>query len=712
MTLETCTRLFDSNFIKVLDDIAGSGKSSRLDAIFKARGLDYYRFTSTNKLKRDALERYGGHADTIAGGLFTTDDGAFFSAQKDLPAGAIVVIDEILQTDRRVINWIEEHRGACNIFVLTDTRQMLAPSHGGALLEAFERLKHAPYTCVISMGDTLRARDEATRAIYWDCYNSVSTGGSLYYEHAKNMPHVSFSELAYSSEAVYITHTNADEKALYNRFSLSDRYELDLIPKGSIARKPPKNPGKYPILPQADVTARLYGYYQIANIGTPTRYQGSECKDGHTLYYLIQPGARVEAREWYTVVTRAYLSRDIVIVDMPKREKAELKTYFSRPVKRTAWYSLDGFELSEKEKQGKIPRLERERIQEALKYVKDTEDTHYKKDGFKVDGKLVLTVKEDDTLQKVSMSGLLTKEPCFKYSFMTDFYKRYEYAQMHTYGDIFSYTPNGAMMKARDWGLVKGDYMYGIDICASYPHILAKCKLPIDGSFNTNDTDEEAMQDTSDTAYSFATIVDSHYIPDGAIVSVETILKLQEMGDRCKALWIGTSRAKKGSLMGARLLDMATECKETNEARKAVRYGLAERSFLYPCEYDGKGTPTAYALEEQNAHAPLMWAIKDAQARAMLTIYQAIYGNLPDQGLTIADGMYFNFYEDIKKLGSKLHKLLPDFDFRIFRNSEEDKHGEILYQTYEDLKSRTELQNERKRLAERARRERRKMQKA
>lgn len=709
MRLEDTKNLFNPNIVKVLDGIAGSGKSSKLDAIFKNAGVSYYRFTSTNKLKRDALERYGGHADTIAGGLFNTEEGKFFASQKEITAGAIVVIDEILQTDRRVLEWIKDNKGYCNIFVLTDTHQMLAPQHGGSFLEAFERFKHSDFVEIIDMTETLRARDEQTKAIYNACYKSVADNASLYYHMAKTIPHVSFDSLTYDAEAVYITHSNADEKALYNAFGLSENYSLDLIPKGSIARKPPKSPDKYPIIPQADVTARLYGYYQVANVGTPTRYQGSECKSGHTLYYLVQQGARVEAREWYTVVTRAYRFCDIVIVDMPKQTHVELKKYFACPVKRTEWVEIEDAELSEKLKAENKPRIEREEIQSTLKGLKDTEDVHYRDNGFKIDGKLVLAKKEDDTPQKVSMSGLLTKEPCFTYSFMTDFYARYEYAQSYTYGNIFSYLPASATVKTRDWSLTKSEYMYGLDLCASYPHILASAKLPIDSDLITDDTDEEAQQDVSNDRYSFATVVDSKYIPDGAIVSVETVLLLQEMHDTFKALWIGTSKAKRGSLMGARLLEMSTDCKESNEDRKAVRYGLAERAFLNACEYDGKGTPTAYAIEENNTHAPLMWAIKDAQTRAMLTIYREIYGNNPDNGCTIADGIYFNYYENIQELGAKLRKLLPGFDFRIFKNTEEDKHANILYKTYEDLPSRADIKKAQARERKRRQREREKL---
>ena len=111
----------DKNKIKIIDGIAGSAKSSGVDGFLKERGIDYFRVTSTNKLKRDALERYGGHVDTIAGGLFNTEDGLFFSDEKDIREDT-VVIDEALQTSHKVFEWCRNHVGEVNIIITTDSR--------------------------------------------------------------------------------------------------------------------------------------------------------------------------------------------------------------------------------------------------------------------------------------------------------------------------------------------------------------------------------------------------------------------------------------------------------------------------------------------------------------------------------------------------------------------------------------------------------------
>lgn len=125
--------MLDPRIVKIICGIAGSAKSSNIDKFFRAKGIDYARFTSTNKLKRDAQNRYGCYCDTIAGGLFHTDDGLFFSEEKDSPYENIV-IDEILQTDIKVIEWVKNNYGDCNIIVTTDSHQMLSSENGKAIL--------------------------------------------------------------------------------------------------------------------------------------------------------------------------------------------------------------------------------------------------------------------------------------------------------------------------------------------------------------------------------------------------------------------------------------------------------------------------------------------------------------------------------------------------------------------------------------------------
>lgn len=704
---------WDKRKIKLLNGIAGSGKSSLLDAIFTEYGEVYDRHTSTHLLCRSAVERYGGKCTTIAGGLFHQKNGDFFAEEKGGEAET-VVIDEILQVGRPVLEWAVNHKGKKNIFLLTDSRQMLSPGAGDALLSDFRTFANRDDVVVIPMTKTLRARTAETEKYYYKAFDSVDEDNSLFYDFKKSHGVKKMEDIEYNEKDVYITHTKRLEKRLYQKFDLYSRYDVNLIPKGSIAGKPPKDAEKYPILPQEDVPQKLKGYWQVANIGTPTRYQGSECEADRTLYYIVQKGARVSAREWYTVVTRVYDIKSIVIVEC-EAEKApeELHTYWGKPIKRTEWARLTGDEIMEDGRllkdvdtgSEKLGRIEREDVLDAMKGVKDTEEVHYKEGGFSLDGRLILAKREEEK-PAISIASMLAKEPCFSYSFMDAFYKHYEEVQEECWGSMICDLPHSASVKTREFERKQSDFYYGLDLQASYPHILDKFKLPIDSDFITEYAVE--WQESRPDTFSFCTVVNSAFVPDGSIISVETALLLEEMDSKAQFLWLGACKAKTGSMIGAKLMEMVTHTKESNEKRKAVRYGLIERGFLTGCEYDGMGHATAYARETRNTNAPLMWAIKDHQTRIMLLIYREIYGTFAECGHTIADGIYFDYYDDVIELGKRIKEANMNVDFRIYKNSTEDKNANILFKTYVDPPSSGDLKRareKRKREADKKRRE-------
>jgi predicted GTPase len=117
------------DLVKVIYGVAGRGKSSVINDFFQSRNIPYLWTTSTNKLKRDAQERYGCEASTVCSALFTSENGHFYLEEKD-PEYKNIIIDEILQTSPKVLDWIKNHKGRYNIIVLTDTHQMLAREDG------------------------------------------------------------------------------------------------------------------------------------------------------------------------------------------------------------------------------------------------------------------------------------------------------------------------------------------------------------------------------------------------------------------------------------------------------------------------------------------------------------------------------------------------------------------------------------------------------
>lgn len=117
------------DLVKVVYGVAGRGKSSIINNFFQSRNIEYLWTTSTNKLKRDAEERYNCKASTVCAALFNNDNGRFYLSEKD-PDIHTIIIDEILQTSPKVLQWIRNHRGKYNIIVLTDIKQMLAQEDG------------------------------------------------------------------------------------------------------------------------------------------------------------------------------------------------------------------------------------------------------------------------------------------------------------------------------------------------------------------------------------------------------------------------------------------------------------------------------------------------------------------------------------------------------------------------------------------------------
>ena len=122
-------QFLDPKLVKVVYGVAGRGKSSIINDFFQSRNIPYLWTTSTNKLKRDAMERYGCNASTVCSALFTSENGQFYIDEKE-PECKTIIIDEILQTSPKVLDWIRYHVGTYNIIVLTDTHQMLARENG------------------------------------------------------------------------------------------------------------------------------------------------------------------------------------------------------------------------------------------------------------------------------------------------------------------------------------------------------------------------------------------------------------------------------------------------------------------------------------------------------------------------------------------------------------------------------------------------------
>lgn len=720
--------------IKIICGIAGSAKSSNIHKFFTEKGLKYTRYTSTNKLKRDAVERYGCACETIASGLFITDHDRckFYAEEKDVSCEN-VVIDEVLQAGEPALKWIDQHRGLNNIIVTTDDRQMLNPFSGEQTIKTFRELLNKPYVIYSELQRTFRARDSKTAEYYYTCYKSVSEYENILAKDYSRFSCIPYEQLKYNTCDVFICHTNEIENMLYKDFDLYHSYVSDLIPKGNISRRNVEKIDleKYPILPQLKVSRNTPGYLQIANVGTPTRYQGSEVTNRQKLYFLTDSFNTVNNREWYTVVTRSWLIENIVLVDCRNalnKQSGELIFYNNKPVKRTEWKWIDGSEFALKDgttlkdfcensgdKKVRIPDDEMNRL---LDSIKDTDEVHYNTNAVFVGESDIMVLREmAETDIEIpprgapSMMDLLAREPDFAFEYMPEFYKAWEKAQISRYKgakcthDILA-TPCLLDIDRKaeipfpdelDYMNIKTkqEYSYCLDFKSSYPYILYLSKLPTAQFFKPRP--DGLMDNEFHTQINTPNCIDWYIgycdlIPEGVLCTGELVRFIQEnITAWAEFIYVGTSSAKVSSDMGKRLYTMANLTKESKAAIKFCKYGIADRAYLERIDFTDGENFSAYAYNKNLNHQLLMAAIRSTQCLNLLKIKKFLYGDLK-KGATNADALYFDTTRRIKKLGEEIRAVIPGYDFRILKNKGSKTHkGEILYQSYADLPTAAEF---------------------
>lgn len=328
----------DKNKVKILIGCAGRGKSSVVNNFLQSHDEDFIWTTSTNKLKRDARERYNCEASTVCSTLFENENGRFYMNEKEVDHRT-VVIDEILQTSAKVLSWIANHVGKNNIIIMTDTKQMLAIDNNSSdFVKRFESFMREAFVIVDEDVHTKRARDTETKDKIEYLYTQSDERSTEFVKDLQShrFDVIRYENMKFDMNDVYITHLNETEEMLYRDQKLSQmNYTSDqLIAKGSISSKPPRDHTRYPILSQSQAEKiRSQAYYQLANVGSCTRYQGSEVTDTQKLYYIITLDSRVTNREWYTVVSRCWKLDSIVIVVADKKKTTKLTTLRNKKIK-------------------------------------------------------------------------------------------------------------------------------------------------------------------------------------------------------------------------------------------------------------------------------------------------------------------------------------------------------------------------------------------
>lgn len=706
---------FDPSKIKVIDSIAGAGKSTATHQLLTDNSVDYLRLTSTNALKKDAQERFNITVKTVAAGLFINDGFKFYN-EFDYPTQKTVVIDEVLQTHPRVIEWIKENHGDYNVIVTTDSRQMLAPECEKQMQRVFDELCNNSDTVYSNITKTLRARNKKTE----DAFNE-------YYELAKedilfnvsDIPFIraSYENIDYDPNNAYITHTNDIEHYFYCDKELAKRYDLDLLPKGYISAKG-ANPHNYPILSQKQaIDTKARAYFQVANIGTPTRFQGSEVIQGNTLYYMVNEDSKVSARELYTTITRLWDINDIRIVVVPKRHFT-IKTFNNLPIYEEKTAVIDYLasidkehaeraqkvkddlgcfmpeQITAKQMKAKIDeytathryKLKPNEIYQS-RYIKDKSgDIVYYVDIDDID----LPETKDNKCHKVTARSLISHEGPLQYSYVQEIYNELE---KHNVDHIISPHARNRYQK---------DIEFELDLYSAYPHILKFCDIPYDGLLTfKEDTTGERM---NFYLYNGDELTDNSIIED----SLKDYVVSHNMGT---VTYLFSTPKGKSGYIGDWLWSRAHKDIESKQLIKSIHYGYYQKPYL---NIDGSADKEYYVKNDRYRYEILMACICSILLRYMLEIKEKVNG-----AFIKVDAVYF---EDIEKCNiEEITRLLPtDFHFRI-KQHHKNSDDSVVYQTYEDLKhqkatqkakQRANMTDEEKEIARKNDRERKRLARA
>lgn len=654
---------FDKNLVKVVDSIAGAGKSTQTHMALS--NVNYLRTTATNQLKKDAEEKFGIKCKTIASGLFENEDGRFYTDTKGVDFDT-VVIDEILLSSSKVFDWIYENVGKVNIIITTDSHQMLAPENEKEMLSKFKELISKDFVIYKNVMKTYRARTKATEVMYNTLYNlsesnEFLTGAQL----ASMFKTETYENVAYNKTDTFICHTNNIEDKLYKDFKLSSDYSNDLITKGRISSRTIKDFTKYPILSQyKSQTTKSDAYLQVANLATPTRFQGSEVNVGNKLYYFVESTSHVTARELYTVCTRCMDIDDLVIVVIDNVAKHErIKTFHGKVVKKSEILTVESNEDTQ--------TFSKKMMNEFLKKY-DTDEVYYSRDVvYKKNSKVIaykadsFKVPESSQKKSVTMSSLAKKDGDLNYTFMNDVYRCLDKSNIE-----YIRCP---IPRAR-----RAETKYQVDMYSAYQAVCNNCYVPVDC--------ELSYEESSDKM--------NFYLYEGKVLSNRSLITdnlktLVEQNNLGKCTYLFSTDKKTGCKVGEYLHNKAYESVESKQEIKGLHWGYFQKRFL-SLSYD----ESCYVCSECNKYELFIVSIISELSYYMLQLREAL-----NSDYIHVDAVHFDTFDDT--IVSKIRSILPSFfDFRIVCN--EDKS--IVYKSYEDLKTKEEIRREKRAESQRQRR--------
>ena len=665
--------------IKIVNGIAGSGKSTETVSTLRRLNQKFCLASFSNALKFAAFDKFNCDVDTICGLAFVNTPYPR-AAEKDVTEFDTVVLDEILLDGVECINWMQSHVGQVNIIALTDSRQMLNADDGIASIKAFNKMISRKDVIYVDVDVTRRARDDKTRALYSKLYhmdsNSVFTVEQVRELYGCDI--VNIADVEYKQENAYLCHSNVIEHEIYKMYDIANRPDVNVIPKNHISRNRHADRSKYPVCDQITADSKkINAYFQADNCGSPTRYQGKEVDKNSQCYFILKKGDFVTGREAYTVLTRCQSvdSMHIAIIDMEQQE--DLKEFMGRPV-----VSLKTLDIKTDDKT--YHYLSSSKMAAMIKKYGEA-GVAYKPDIITSEGYVVYSSLSNDVLKKfavldgdkVQLNKIIHKtrktiksitkvDTTMHFDFMNEVYK----------------TLNRPIMVPRiqnNPASSKGQFTKLCDIYSAFPTMLKYAELPAAG-YLYHEYDADLLN-----FYTYKGDV----VTKGSIITEELANKL---GD---SEYVFSTKKQIGCELGRYTYDMSRKDKESKSSiNKEFLWGKLESAY-YKTEIaviDGKQTTIACKCGQNNLQlvACALWS------KLSLTMLEAIDSIQVSEFFVVTDGLYYN---------SDKMPVLPSWcDYRIEdlsnpKKDSDEKYKNVIYKTYDDLQTKAEKERERKRNA-------------
>ena len=664
--------------VKVIDGIAGAGKSTSVVNYLESHGEKFCLASFSNALKFAASDKFGCDTDTICGLCFVNTPFPR-SAEREVGEYRTVVLDEVLLDGMECINWIRNNVGKINIIALTDSHQMLSVENSYGVLQAFDKLCKLKSTLYVQLTDTKRARDDKTKEMYNKLF-AVQSNQLFDLNMAKELFEcdvIDFNEIEFDENDTYICHTNKIEHEIYKRYDLSSRRDINLIPKNHISRNRSVDLDKYPICDQITaVEKHLDAYVQAASVASPVRFQGKEVVKGTNCYFVVESSSLFTGRELYTVGTRCQDMKSIHIVVMNIEEyKGPDKIRNIDVVKPKRLNIPDHPKTYKHVSNGDMVKLLKQYGDPDVYYLTDYitsgdniiystlsnsalnrfADINEDPDNYTV------TIKKKKSPGRVrNISSITKKDPTMHFDFMDRVY------------DILKTDINPPRIK-NPRNCKKEQFDRLCDIYSAFPTVLHNAPMPKAGVIYTERGDDLL------NFYKYK----GKIVNNGAIITEELAMKL---GD---SEYMFSTNKQIGCELGHYTYE---QCHTSKEKKAAVNenflWGILEKDF-YKAELVVKNGELVikYAKHESNVLELVACALWSALCCVMLDAIGSIKAK---DFIVVTDGLYYN--------GDKQPTLPEWCDYRIEDKLKErvvgkgnEKYSNIIYKTYEDLPTDNQL---------------------